>query len=79
MPMQETPICFDCRTPVHNMMVYEAPCGHMECPSVVWHGACLMGWRERAHREAQEEGGRSWFEVIAFAVRRWSSEHTDGP
>lgn len=47
--MQDRPICFKCTTQVDNSPVYEAPCGHDRCSSVVFHGICLMEWRE--HRE----------------------------
>ena len=46
MPVQDTPICFDCHEPVDSSLVFEAPCGHDGCPSAVFHGLCLMRWRE---------------------------------
>lgn len=45
--MQERPICFGCDRVVEYDPVYEAPCGHHNCCSAVFHGLCLMEWRER--------------------------------
>lgn len=51
MALQEDPICFwvRCTERVDHDPVFEAPCGHEECPSAVFHPLCLMQWRE--HRE----------------------------
>lgn len=43
--MQSRPVCLKCAEVV-NDPVFEAPCGHAECPSAVFHGICLMEWRE---------------------------------
>lgn len=47
--MQERPVCFGCDEAVDDpvSMVFEAPCGHDTCPSAVFHGLCLMEWREK--------------------------------
>lgn len=45
--MQQRAVCFDCAEEVEHSPVYEAPCGHEGCPSAVFHGVCLMRWRER--------------------------------
>lgn len=47
--MQRLPICLTCDKPVEYDPIYEAPCGHDTCPSAVFHGLCLMEWRD--HRE----------------------------
>jgi len=41
------PICWWCEKEVDTDPIYEALCGHDECPSAVFHGLCLMSWRER--------------------------------
>lgn len=47
MPLQTAPRCFDCIEEVSaSDAVFEAPCGHDDCPSAVFHGLCLMTWRE---------------------------------
>lgn len=47
--MQDRPICFDCDQAItaNADMVFEAPCGHDGCASAVFHGLCLMTWREK--------------------------------
>lgn len=47
--MQALAVCYECHEPVDDPL-FEAPCGHDGCPSAVFHGLCLMAWRER--REA---------------------------
>lgn len=49
--MQDRPVCFRCDEPIltNGEMVFEAPCGHPDGSSAVFHGLCLMDWRE--HRE----------------------------
>jgi len=69
--MQDLPVCFECKTVVNHSPVYEAPCGHDTCRSAVFHGLCLMTFRER--RESAEDK----FEVVAILVRPWSTEHTE--
>ena len=45
--MQEVPICFNCGEGVSVAdSVFEAPCGHDEHPTAIWHGLCLMDWRD---------------------------------
>ena len=48
MPLQERPVCFHprCVEVIEHSPVFEAPCGHDDCPSAVFHGVCLMEWRE---------------------------------
>lgn len=48
MALQDTPICFfvECAEPVDHDLVFEAPCGHGDCASAVFHPLCLMKWRE---------------------------------
>jgi hypothetical protein len=61
--MQEIPRCYGCQEQVEHDPVYEAPCGHQEHPSCVFHPLCLMRWRE-----ARDE--------IKRQIRQWfSSEH----
>lgn len=49
--MQDRPVCFRCDEEIktNGEIVFEAPCGHDKCSSAVFHGLCLMDWRE--HRE----------------------------
>lgn len=68
--MQDRPICFDCHETIEHSPVYEAPCGHDRCPTVVFHGICLMKFRDQ--RSSEE------FEIIGILVRKaWSEEHTE--
>jgi hypothetical protein len=58
--IQEHPVCFgpDCRLPVQAAdAVYAPPCGHLEHPSAVWHGLCLMEYQESLER-AGDDGAR---------------------
>jgi hypothetical protein len=50
--MRDRPQCW-CGEVVDTDPVYEALCGHDDCPSLVWHPLCLMNWRE--HRVAIEK------------------------
>jgi len=68
--LQDRPVCFDCHEVIEHSAVFEAPCGHLECPSAAWHGLCLMRFRDE--REAGER-----FEVVGLLVRVWSREHTE--
>lgn len=44
--VQQAPVCFACHQAIDSQPpVYEATCGHPECPSVCWHPACLMEFR----------------------------------
>lgn len=47
--MQDRPVCFQCDKSVETNaeMVFEAPCGHEDCSSAVFHGICLFDWREK--------------------------------
>lgn len=47
--MQDRPVCFECDKKIENNgdMVFEAPCGHVEHSSAVFHGVCLMEFREK--------------------------------
>jgi len=47
--MQSRAVCFGCDTVIEHDPIFEAPCGHDEHSSAVWHGLCLMEWRE--HRD----------------------------
>lgn len=68
--MQDLPICFKCHTRIENSPIYEAPCGHDTCSSAVFHGLCLMEYRDQ-----RESGER--FAVVAMLVRPWMQEHTE--
>ena len=42
------PICFFCERTVEYDPVFSPPlCEHSDCGSAVFHGLCLMEWRER--------------------------------
>jgi hypothetical protein len=46
--MRRYPLCWECEEEVDTDPIYEAPCGHDDrCPTMVWHGVCLMSWREK--------------------------------
>lgn len=45
--MRRYPVCWLCEEEVDTDPVFEAICGHDDCPSAVFHPLCLMGWRER--------------------------------
>lgn len=49
--MQDRPVCFKCDKKIETNaeMVFEAPCGHDHHSSAVFHGICLMDWREHRH------------------------------
>lgn len=66
MTVQDRPVCFGCGRTVDHDPVFAAPCDGDRCPSVVFHGLCLMRWRER------RDEARS-------AIRRWATEHGNGP
>lgn len=67
--MQDRPICFKCRTLIDHSPVFEAPCGHDECSSAVFHGLCLMEFRDQ-----RAAGDR--FTVVGLLVRPWMEEHS---
>lgn len=54
MTIQDRPICFGCDEPIDNSPVFAAPCDHAEHPSAVWHGLCLMTWRENLQQRIQQ-------------------------
>lgn len=48
--IQHKAICFDCDAAVDDPLqsVFAPPwCDHPDCASAVFHGVCLMRWRER--------------------------------
>lgn len=67
--MQERPICFKCERRVDHGQepVFAAVCDHQRCPSVVFHGMCLMEWRE--YRDAYL-ASREGIEIVAIFERR---------
>lgn len=69
--MQDRPICFKCHELIEHSEVYEAPCGHDTCPSAVFHGICLMEFRE------QRESAENRFQVVGVLVRPWMTEHSE--
>ena len=60
--VQERPICWRCEAKVEYDPVYAAPCDHESCPSAVFHGLCLMEWREERNRA--EEALRDFFQSM---------------
>lgn len=62
MAIHERPRCWVCLETVEFDPIFSAICDHDHCPSAVFHGICLMEWRE--HREAQVR-----------ALRKWVNEH----
>ena len=69
--MQDRPICFKCRVRIDRDPIYEAPCGHDDCASAVFHGLCLMEFREMRESHANR------FQVIGVLVRPWVTEHSE--
>lgn len=71
MALQDVPVCFyfRCFEPVDRDLVFEAPCGHEDCPSAVFHPLCLMHWRE--HRENMER------EIQQFIARHQGRQDDD--
>lgn len=63
MTMQDYPICWDCGEQVESNPIYEAICGHDECPSSIFHGLCLMRWREKR-------------EEVYKTIQKWFDEHS---
>lgn len=46
--IQDRPVCFDCETQVDYDPVFAPPWDDRPTsPSAVFHGVCLMRWRER--------------------------------
>lgn len=62
--VQTLPRCAGCSEPVEIDPVYAAPCDHEHHPSMVWHGLCLMDWRE--HRDRMKA-----------AFQRWAARHDE--
>lgn len=62
MAIHDRPRCWVCRTVVEHDPIFAAPCDHEDCASVVFHGLCLMEWRE-------------WRENRVKAIQRWMDEH----
>lgn len=59
--MRRYPLCWGCTKEVDTDPIYESLCGHDDtCPTSVWHGLCLMRWREE-----REEAFRKVREFIA--------------
>lgn len=66
--MQDYPICYRCQRRVDYDPVFEAICGHDECPSAVFHGLCLMEWRD--HRDDRIRQFRKWMTEHVIVVYR---------
>lgn len=64
MSVQERPRCFGCAERVEYDPIFASPCDHERCRSAVWHGLCLMSWRETR-------------EQIEAELKRWLREHTE--
>lgn len=58
--MQRRAVCFFCSTEIDHDPIFAAPCDHEDCSSAVFHGICLMDWRER--REEAVKMFARWFE-----------------
>ena len=66
--MQTRAVCFHCVKTIDYDPVFEAVCGHDECPSATFHGICLMEWRDLLqHAEKAYEKVR----------REYMEKHTD--
>ena len=77
MALQPVPICFVCREKVSAAdAVFEAPCGHEDHPSSVFHGLCLMDFRE--DRERVFNILRKHAEEFAEVMERLGFESDDG-
>lgn len=70
--MQDRPRCFGCSDVVEYDPLYEAPCGHDDCPSAVFHGLCLMEWREKRH------GFTQFAEMMNKMLQAWFEQHSEG-
>ena len=66
--MQDRPVCFQCDREIETNaeMIFEAPCGHDNCSSAVFHPLCLFDWRDRRAQIV---------EYMAQMRRRWMEEH----
>jgi hypothetical protein len=69
MSIQSRPICFGCDERIEHDPLFEAPCGHDGCSSAVFHGLCLMEWRERRQQ---------WEEARRIFWRQWVEQHSEG-
>jgi hypothetical protein len=69
--LHERPICYQCDSPIEENaeILFAAPCDHDRCPSAVWHGLCLMQWRE--HREVLLERRRQWLSEHYVSIQIW--------
>lgn len=60
--IQKQPICYQCSEPVEHDPVFAPPlCDHLDCSSAVFHGICLMEfreWREQRLAELREAMAR---------------------
>ncbi len=63
--VQDRPRCFGCSEIIEYDPIYAAPCGHGDCRSAVFHGVCLMEYREH-------------FEAVQASVARWLRQHGMG-
>jgi hypothetical protein len=68
--MQDRPVCFGCDEVIEHSPVFEAPCGHDDCCSGVWHGVCLMEWREK--------GRDHYIAFIRKVMQNWFQNHPEG-
>lgn len=76
--MQDRPVCFKCDKAIETNaeMVFEAPCGHDHHSSAVFHGLCLMDWRE--HRNHFMERLRAHMEeMLGMPVQFFDPEAPD--
>jgi hypothetical protein len=60
--IHDRPRCWLCVEIVEHDPIFAAPCDHDRCPSVVFHGLCLMEWRE-------------WREKRVKILEKWVAEH----
>lgn len=56
--IQERAICWGCDQTIEYDPIFAAPCDHERCSSAVWHGLCLMQWRE--DRTARDQSWARW-------------------
>lgn len=64
MAIHDRPRCWVCVEVVEYDPIFAAPCDHETCPSVVFHGLCLMEWREYREKRVQ-------------AFQKWVADHED--
>jgi hypothetical protein len=57
--IQDRPVCWGCDELIEHSAVFAAPCDHPEHSSAVWHGLCLMEWRE--NREKRQQAMQRFF------------------